>query len=138
MVLADPTVVDKVLRSDEAKFHISGSVNRHNCVYWHESMPEQTVDLPLNSPGIMVWMGLTASGIVGPVFLEERVTGVLYLAKILNETVFPYLEENDRDEELIFQQDGAPPHYENVVRSALNEKLPGRWMRRRGSIEWPA
>ena len=39
---------------------------------------------------------------------------------------------------MIFQQDGAPPHYANVVRDALNEKLPGRWMGRRGPIEWPA
>ena len=33
------------------------------------------------------------------------------------------------------KQDGAPPHYANTVRNFLNEKFPGTWMGRRGSIE---
>ena len=39
---------------------------------------------------------------------------------------------------MVFQQDGAPAHYANIVRNALNEKMEGRWLGRRGSIEWPA
>ena len=37
---------------------------------------------------------------------------------------------------IIFQQDGAPPHYETEVRKWLNEKFPGKWIGRRGAIEW--
>jgi hypothetical protein len=28
----------------------------------------------------------------------------------------------------IFQQDGAPPHFHNKVRSELNDRLPNRWI----------
>ena len=39
---------------------------------------------------------------------------------------------------MVFQQDGAPAHYARVVRNLLNEELDGRWIGRRGSVEWPA
>ena len=35
----DPSIAEKVIWSDEASFHLCGSVNRHNCVYWCESSP---------------------------------------------------------------------------------------------------
>ncbi|CAH0395505.1 unnamed protein product [Bemisia tabaci] len=37
----------------------------------------------------------------------------------------------------IFQQDGAPPHYALAVRAYLHNEFPGRWIGRRGPIEWP-
>ena len=36
-----------------------------------------------------------------------------------------------------FQQDGVPPHYANICRNWLNLNLSGRWIGRRGSVEWP-
>ena len=39
---------------------------------------------------------------------------------------------------MIFQQDGAPPHYAIPVRQYLDHKLPNRWMGRGGPIPWPA
>ena len=81
---------------------------------------------------------MSSDTIIGSLFFEERITGITYLTKVLNGIVFPYFSENDSEENLVFQQDGAPPHYANVVRNALNEKLAGRWFGRRGSIEWPA
>ena len=44
----------------------------------------------------------------------------------------------DNIEDLIFMQDGAPPHFAIVVREWLNAQFPGKWMGRRGSHEWPA
>ena len=58
--------------------------------------------------------------------------------KVLMQTVFPYVWKNDDDDSFIFQEDGAPAHYANVVRNALNERLTNRWIGRRGTIEWPA
>ena len=37
---------------------------------------------------------------------------------------------------IIFQQDGAPAHYSKEVREWLKWNLPGRWIERRGPIEW--
>ncbi|PSN49423.1 hypothetical protein C0J52_06611 [Blattella germanica] len=41
------------------------------------------------------------------------------------------------DEEVFYQQDGAPPHYHLAVRSFLDDNLPGHWIGRRGPIEFP-
>ena len=37
---------------------------------------------------------------------------------------------------MLFQQDGASPNYAFQVRNWIGEKLPGRWLGRRGPIEW--
>jgi hypothetical protein len=33
--------------------------------------------------------------------------------------------------------DGAPPHYHRHVRAYFDDTLPGRWIGRRGAIEYP-
>lgn len=128
----------KILWSDEAKFHLDGGINRHNCVYWATDNPHKITTAAVNSPGVTVWCGLNGDQILGPIFFDTTVTGDSYLSDVLATTVFPYFEQQDDGNELIFQQDGAPPHYANVVRAALNDKLEGRWLGRRGAIEWPA
>jgi hypothetical protein len=35
------------------------------------------------------------------------------------------------------QQGGTPPHYHRDVRAYLDDTLPGRWIGRRGAIEYP-
>jgi hypothetical protein len=35
------------------------------------------------------------------------------------------------------RQDGAPPHYHQHGRAYLDDTLPGRWIGRRGVIEYP-
>ena len=85
--------------------------------------------------GVNVWCGLWDGGIVGPVFIEENINQHVYLG-VLNEHVIPFFEADF--DEFIFQQDGAPAHYANSVRNLLNENLPGKWIGRRGAIEWPA
>jgi hypothetical protein len=37
----------------------------------------------------------------------------------------------------IFMQDGAPPHFCQSVRKALNENFPNAWIGRGGQIFWP-
>ena len=38
---------------------------------------------------------------------------------------------------IIFQQDGAPPHWGLHVRQFLNQTFPDRWIGRDGPIPWP-
>ena len=44
----------------------------------------------------------------------------------------------DYPEDVLFQQDCAPPHYAVVTREYLDMKLPNRWIGRGGPIAWPA
>uniref|UniRef100_V5G5F0 Transposable element Tc3 transposase n=1 Tax=Anoplophora glabripennis TaxID=217634 RepID=V5G5F0_ANOGL len=67
----------------------------------------------------------------------------MYL-ELLQEAIDPALTvivENNNDyleDELMFQQDRAPPpHYAHHVREFLNHTFPNRWIGRRGAIEWP-
>lgn len=52
---------------------------------------------------------------------------------------FPELKNSPRYqpfENLIWQQDGAPPHYAIIVRSILNDSF-NEWIGRRGTWDWP-
>ena len=102
-------------------------------MYWRETAPEDLSLKSAKSKGINVWCGLWSGAI--PVFIEENIDQTAYL-KVLKEHVIPFFE--DEFEDFIFHQDGAPAHYANSVRNLLNEKLPGKWIGRRGPIEWPA
>lgn len=134
MVSEDPSFPDRVMWSDEAKFHLNGNVNRHNCVFWREGPLEDTHGKTAISIGINVWCGLYSGGLLGPIFIEENVNGENYL-QILKKTVVPFFSKQFED--FVFQQDGAPAHYSNDVRNYLNDKLNGSWIGRRGAIEWP-
>jgi hypothetical protein len=41
------------------------------------------------------------------------------------------------NESIFFMQDGASVHSASDVRNWLDENFPGRWIGRRGAIEWP-
>ncbi|KAJ4447016.1 hypothetical protein ANN_09004 [Periplaneta americana] len=96
----DDTFLTRVCFSDEATFHVSGKVNRHNCRIWGS---------------------------------ENPITANTYL-DMLQLYAVPQLPDG-----AIFQQDGAPPHFANMVRTFLDEQFPARWIGR-GSpyITWPA
>ena len=59
--------------------------------------------------------------------------------QFLTETVADILDHMPLAERrtLWFQQDGAPPHFAIRVRDWLNAHFPGRWIGRRGPVEWP-
>jgi hypothetical protein len=85
-----------------------------------------------------VWCGIHDDALVGPVFLDNKLTEVRYRQHLEN-TLQPYVDEITLTSRLrfYFQQDGAPPHFSIVARQWLNQWLPGRWMGRMGSVEWP-
>ncbi|CAF2008707.1 unnamed protein product [Rotaria magnacalcarata] len=129
----DPNLIDHVFWSDEAKFNRNGVVNRHNCMYWSSENPHIKFEVPNTKQGVMVWCGLTSSGLLGPYFFKETATGSVY-KQMLIDYAWPYLKHK----RLYFQPDGAGPHYAIVVCDWLDEKFPGRWIGRRGPFDWPA
>ena len=73
--------------------------------------------------------------IIGPLFFAEKsITAQIYL-DLLTEYVSPQLEQYQP--QVIFQQDGAPPHWGFEVRQFLNDTFPERWTGRDGPIPWP-
>jgi hypothetical protein len=57
---------------------------------------------------------------------------------VLHEVVLPELENSPLydNTEVIWQQDGAPPHYSLRVREFLNNSFP-EWIGRRGTVDCP-
>jgi hypothetical protein len=73
--------------------------------------------------------------IIGPFFfMEPTVTATPYL-DMLEQYAFPQIAHKQPN--IIFQQDGAPPHWSNIVRKALNNTFPNRWIGRGGQIAGP-
>ncbi|GFW33253.1 uncharacterized protein TNCV_2859311 [Trichonephila clavipes] len=64
-----------ILWTDEAPFHLNGSVNTHNCQIWETDNPHSTLQVPLHSPKVTVWCGFSTSFILGPYFFEELGAG---------------------------------------------------------------
>ena len=55
---------------------------------------------------------------------------------MLKQHFYSELQRMRMSKQIIFQQDGALAHYGSDVRGWLNEKFPGKWIGRRGAIEW--
>ncbi|KAJ4441977.1 hypothetical protein ANN_11841 [Periplaneta americana] len=87
------------------------------------------------SPKLNVWCGLMHNLIIGPFFFaEQTVTRNTYL-DMLDQFVVPQLMLMQPN--VIFQQDGAPPHWSLIVREFLDTQFPGRWIGRGGPTRWP-
>ena len=70
--------------------------------------------------------GLVLEHLVGLFFfVEDTVTSIIYF-NMFEGFASPQIEDMQR--EIIFQQDGAPPHWALVDRAILNEKSPGHWI----------
>ena len=136
-----PNFLEKILFSDEAVFHTEGSVNKHNCSHWSQTNPDWIIEKSLNSPKLIVWAAVGGPGVIGPIFIEGNVDGDTYLALLKND-LYPAISNMGNSSELIFQQDGAPPHWARPVRNWLNEEMPGKWIGRGSptdkNIAWPA
>ncbi|KFM62835.1 hypothetical protein X975_24013, partial [Stegodyphus mimosarum] len=131
----DAEFLKSIMFSDEASFHLSGIVNRHNVRIWGSENPHEYRETQRDSPKVNVWCGLMHDRVIGLfVFTEKTVLSVVYL-DMLENFVFPQLEELQPHVSL--QQDGATPHWGTIVRSSLNGHFTGRWIGRGGPIPWP-
>ena len=65
----------RVFFSDEKLFRLNGKLNSTNIRFWAKSRPE---NFPINgiaahSASIMVWIAVSASGLIGPYFFDRNV-----------------------------------------------------------------
>lgn len=138
--MEEDTFAERLIFSDESTFHISGKVNRHNVRIWASENPRDVIQHERDSPKVNVFCAISVNKVYGPFFfMEKTITGTVYL-DMLENWLFPQLLEDSND--FIFMQDGAPPHFSEVVRRYLNNIIPGRWIGRAGAQDqchrqWP-
>jgi hypothetical protein len=81
------------------------------------------------------WCGFMKDRIIRRFFfVEDTVTGGVYL-DVLEQ--FVCLQAADLQPNIIYQQDGAPPHWSLHVRETIMRTFPDRWIGRDGPISWP-
>ena len=80
---------------------------------------------------------MSSNCIIGPYFFNGNINAENYV-QMLNDFLWPILGRKRLRSKIYFQQDGAPAHYSLLARQWLQEKLSGRWIGRRGPIEWAA
>ena len=66
-----------LIMSDEAHFHLNGTVNKQNFQYRASENPRELHQQPLHSPKVTVWFGLRKCEIFGPFFFEEEDTATV-------------------------------------------------------------
>lgn len=146
----DPNFLRKICFSNESCFFLDGKVNTQNCRYWSLENPRELRESKSQYPQkFNAWAGIFRRQIVGPFFYQENLNGENYL-RMLTEQIVPALRQICEEEEfaevqeepiqfatMYFQQDGAPAHSARDVRDFLNTVFLGRWIGRRGPIEWP-
>ena len=78
------------------------------------------------------------SVLYGPfMFVENTVTGGMYL-DMLEQFLKPQLQQDCILGTVVYQQDGAPPHFGLPVREYLNRTFPNRWIGRGSPRLWAA
>lgn len=110
-------ILDRVYFSDEAWFHLDGYVNSQNCRIWSAENPHAFQERPLHARKIGVWCAISRRRIVGPLFFDKSVDGVVY--RNLIEQFIALLELHDRD--CWFQQDNATCHTSAETMNMLRE-----------------
>lgn len=139
-ILDHPNASRKILWSDEATFSRGKVFNSHNTHFWSHENPRVVRRTNYQHRfSFNLWAGMIEDKLIGPIILPNRLTGRDYLNFIQNELA-ELLDDVPIGTrlEMIFQHDGAPAHFSQLVRNWLNEKFPGRWMGRGGPINWPA
>lgn len=129
---------DKILWSDEAAFTTAGVFNRRNKHIWATTNPHSIAEIKFQGrKSLHVWCGIIKNKIIGPIFYEGSLSGQRYLAFLHNE-IEARLEDLPVNEyyQMIWHQDGAPPHNIVPVTEYLNNRYDD-WLGRHGTIQWP-
>lgn len=128
----------KILWTDESLFTREGIFNCHNLHHWATENPRLVrVTSTQRRFSCNVWAGIIGDRIIGPHFFDGPLNGETYL-NFLRDDLPQLLDELDPDlrQTLVFQHDGAPPHYSAAVRRFLNNQYPN-WIGRGGVTAWP-
>uniref|UniRef100_A0A0L8I7P7 Tc1-like transposase DDE domain-containing protein n=1 Tax=Octopus bimaculoides TaxID=37653 RepID=A0A0L8I7P7_OCTBM len=80
-----------------------------------------------NQSKVTVKCGMTSDRIVGPFIPCNTINTERYLT-MLQDEIWPVIGTWENIEDLIFMQDGTPPHFAIIVCEWLNAHFPGRWM----------
>jgi len=117
----NPALPSKLLMSEEAYFHLHGTVNTRNFPYSSAANPHQLHRPPLYDPNVSVRCAVWYRGVFGPYFFEDENGQALTVlsqrnTEMINEFLAPKLPPHHN---LWFQHDGATSHTAAICVAAL-------------------
>lgn len=100
-----------VIWSDESRFSLFGSDGPARV--WRKSYEKYFGDCLIpkvkKSPSVMVWSFMTFDTLGPLIIMDENINSKNYI-QILEENIVPFINNSNRKESFIFQQDNAPAH----------------------------
>ena len=79
-IFEDKEFLKEICFSDEATFHVSAKLNKHNVRIWELEHLYEIRELERDSPKVNVWCGIMCNRVIGPFFFHETtITADFYL-----------------------------------------------------------
>uniref|UniRef100_A0ABD2WYJ0 DUF4817 domain-containing protein n=1 Tax=Trichogramma kaykai TaxID=54128 RepID=A0ABD2WYJ0_9HYME len=142
-IAADPTLLERILFTDESTFGRDGTFNCHNNHHYGVENPHVIIQNRHQTRfATNKWVGIVGNVIIGPIQFPQLLNSDFYSGFIQN--TLPNLLRNVgvEEQEIVFQQDGAPAHNAIVTLDILDRRYANRWIgtRRPGRqqlMAWP-
>jgi len=125
--LSSPTISHFFIVSNEAYFHLDGSVNNYNFRIWSESNRNHVVEKQFNPAKVLVWCSISKNKIIGPYFFNSNVNGENYL-DMLKQKFLPDHKKQKLYRSCYFQQDGALAHRAKPVQAWLAQEFGDKFV----------
>lgn len=128
--------METILWTDESTLSTSGLFNRKNTRQSARQNPHSYREFRFQGrQSVNVWCGILGDQVIGPYFFDTVLNGARYL-NFLENDLEEYLDALPLNmiQNMIFQQDGAPPHNTRDVLTHLNERFP-EWIGRNAPIK---
>ena len=139
-ILDNDIASNRIIFTDEKWFYRILPFNRQNVRYWSIENPHvYDASVKQGAEKVMAWAGIVNGRVLPIVWFPNNVSvnSENYL-KLLQDVMWPSVEEEADSEGYYYQQDGAPPHCARTCLDFLSEKFPDRVISRRTETPWPA
>jgi hypothetical protein len=126
--------LNHIFFTGEAKFHIPGYVNRHNCITFGSEHPRERSGHERDSSKVNAWCALTRERDIGLFLFDEDIfTSNSFLDMLENDG----LQQISRQKQSYSSSGRCACSFSHIDRDCLNVNFEGRRVERGRPIAWP-
>ena len=124
---------DRLVFSNEATFHLTGKVNKHNTCIWGTEHPHSTLEHVQDSPKVNVFCTISKKRVYGSFFFKETTVNSEAYLDMLQNWLMELLFDGEQADFILtgWGTISLESHY--CIRQYLNVTLHSRWIRRAGN-----
>lgn len=131
-------VLDDILWTDEAHFHLSGELSTLSGYLWAPENPNMTISRPLHSQRMTVAVAFSSKFLLPPYFFPygQPIRKEQYV-EMVRDHIIPNLKAKRKFRKTYFMQDGATPHTARYTIDFLKDNFGDRVISRTFDLFWP-